>query len=149
MHIHLCVTIGAPVETISNGQTTVTLTQTSEKALATWYKFNVGAKTTVYFDQSAGNSSNGNNSSSNRCHEIRVLDSNTSAQIGCANRVAGHRIQIQLGLNSTQVAIEVIQRSGNRYKRRSVNRATYRGGIIWGRVSAGKADACERGCCEL
>ncbi|PKU21539.1 filamentous haemagglutinin family protein [Telmatospirillum siberiense] len=52
--------ISAPVQTTSDGKTTVTLTQSSAQAVATWYKFNVGRNTTVYFDQSAGNTSNGN-----------------------------------------------------------------------------------------
>lgn len=57
--------ISAPVQTTSTNSsgtttTTVTLTQSSAQAIATWYKFNVGANTTVYFDQSAGTTSNGN-----------------------------------------------------------------------------------------
>jgi filamentous hemagglutinin family protein len=52
--------ISAPVESVSNGQYTETLTQTSQRAIATWQQFNVGKNTTVYFDQSAGNSVNGN-----------------------------------------------------------------------------------------
>ena len=53
--------ISQPSQTTSNGQTTVTLTQTSQRAVATWESFNVGSNTTVYFNQSAGNSSSGNN----------------------------------------------------------------------------------------
>ncbi len=52
--------IGKPVETVDNGQYTETLTQNSDRAIATWQQFNVGKNTTVHFDQSAGNTSNGN-----------------------------------------------------------------------------------------
>lgn len=52
--------ISAPTQTQSGSQTVVTLTQTSQRAIATWQQFNVGANTTVHFDQSAGNSANGN-----------------------------------------------------------------------------------------
>ncbi|MDR3417607.1 MAG: filamentous hemagglutinin N-terminal domain-containing protein, partial [Nevskia sp.] len=61
---NLWTNISQPVETTSssNGTTTYTetLTQTSQRAIATWYKFNVGKNTTVYFNQSAGNTSSGN-----------------------------------------------------------------------------------------
>jgi filamentous hemagglutinin family protein len=53
--------ISAPTQTTSNGQTTVTLTQSAQRAVATWEQFNVGRNTIVDFDQSGGNSSNGNN----------------------------------------------------------------------------------------
>ena len=46
---------------MSNGQTTVTVQQTTQKAILTWTSFNVGASTTLYFDQSAGNQTDGNN----------------------------------------------------------------------------------------
>jgi filamentous hemagglutinin family protein len=49
-----------PSQTTSGGQTIVTLTQSSQRAIATWQQFNVGRDTVVNFDQSAGNSSNGN-----------------------------------------------------------------------------------------
>lgn len=52
--------VSRPVETTSNGQTTVTLTQTEKRAIATWEQFDVGKDTTVYFDQRAGNTTNGN-----------------------------------------------------------------------------------------
>ena len=52
--------ISLPTQTTSNGQTTVTLTQTSQRAIATWEQFNVGKNTTVDFDQSGGNTTNGN-----------------------------------------------------------------------------------------
>lgn len=52
--------ISQPSQTVSGGQTAVTLTQTSQRAIATWGQFNVGRDTTVYFDQRAGNTSNGN-----------------------------------------------------------------------------------------
>ena len=52
--------ISSPTQTTSNGQTTVTLTQTAQRAIATWEQFNVGKNTTVDFDQSAGDSANGN-----------------------------------------------------------------------------------------
>ena len=44
----------APVQTVANGQTTVTVTQTSQQALLNWNTFNVGKNTTLSFDQSAG-----------------------------------------------------------------------------------------------
>ncbi|NVO17601.1 MAG: filamentous hemagglutinin family protein [Rhodoplanes sp.] len=49
-----------PTQTTSAGQTTVTVQQTAQRAIATWQQFNVGKSTTLYFDQSAGNSTNGN-----------------------------------------------------------------------------------------
>ncbi len=51
----------APVQTSSGGQTTVTITQTAQKAVLTWDTFNVGRHTTVDFDQSAGKQANGSN----------------------------------------------------------------------------------------
>ncbi|MEI9916062.1 MAG: filamentous hemagglutinin N-terminal domain-containing protein [Methylovirgula sp.] len=49
-----------PSQNVSDGQTTVTIQQTAQKAILTWSKFNVGQQTTVYFNQSAGNTSTGN-----------------------------------------------------------------------------------------
>ena len=49
-----------PTQSTSNGQTTVTIQQTAQKAILTWDTFNVGKNTEVYFNQSAGNSSSGN-----------------------------------------------------------------------------------------
>ncbi len=43
-----------PVQTAAAGQTTVSITQTSQQALLNWQTFNVGKNTTVNFDQSAG-----------------------------------------------------------------------------------------------
>jgi filamentous hemagglutinin len=43
-----------PTQTTSNGQTNVTVTQTSQQALLNWETFNVGKETTLTFDQSAG-----------------------------------------------------------------------------------------------
>lgn len=58
--INLWQNISQPVPTTANGLTTVTLTQTAERAVATWQQFNVGRNTTVRFDQSAGATSSGN-----------------------------------------------------------------------------------------
>ncbi|WP_003610597.1 filamentous haemagglutinin family protein [Methylosinus trichosporium] len=44
----------------SGGHCTVTVKQTAQRAVATWQQFNVGSNTTVDFDQSGGNSQNGN-----------------------------------------------------------------------------------------
>ncbi|MCK9914327.1 filamentous hemagglutinin family protein [Microbacteriaceae bacterium K1510] len=52
--------ISSPTQTTSGGQTTVTLTQSAKRAIATWQQFNVGKNTTVYFDQRGGNSDTGN-----------------------------------------------------------------------------------------
>jgi filamentous hemagglutinin family protein len=54
--------IGAntPVQTSGGGQTLVTVQQTQQKAIANWSSFNVGQNTTLYFNQSAGNTSAGN-----------------------------------------------------------------------------------------
>ncbi len=49
-----------PVQTSSNGQTTVTITQTGQQALLNWQTFNIGLKTTLQFDQSAGGADVGN-----------------------------------------------------------------------------------------
>ncbi len=51
----------APTQTTAGGQTTVEIKQTDQKAILTWDSFNVGRQTTVYFNQSAGNQSNGDN----------------------------------------------------------------------------------------
>jgi len=45
---------GAPVQTVANGNTTVTIDQTQERALLSWNRFDVGAKTTVQFNQKSG-----------------------------------------------------------------------------------------------
>lgn len=50
-----------PTQTTSNGQTTVQVKQTAQKAILTWNSFNVGRNTTLYFDQSGGNQTNGSN----------------------------------------------------------------------------------------
>ena len=49
-----------PTQSTSNGQTTVTITQTAPKAILTWQTFNVGKNTTADFNQSAG-TQNGTN----------------------------------------------------------------------------------------
>ena len=51
----------APTQSISNGQTTVQVKQTAQKAIVTWSSFNVGTNTTLYFNQSGGNQTNGSN----------------------------------------------------------------------------------------
>src|SRR5271166_4813118 len=50
-----------PTQSASNGQTTVTITQTAPKAILTWKTFNVGKNTTADFDQSAGTQNGTNN----------------------------------------------------------------------------------------
>ena len=50
-----------PTQSTSNGQTTVTITQTAPKAILTWQTFNVGKNTTADFDQSAGTQNGTNN----------------------------------------------------------------------------------------
>jgi filamentous hemagglutinin family protein len=50
-----------PTQTVSNGQTTVQVKQTAQKAILTWSSFNVGSNTTLYFNQSGGNQTNGSN----------------------------------------------------------------------------------------
>lgn len=51
----------APTQSVSNGQTTVQVKQTAQKAILTWNSFNVGSSTTLYFNQSGGNQTNGSN----------------------------------------------------------------------------------------
>lgn len=48
-----------PTQTTANGQTTVTITQTQQKAIANWSSFNIAQNTTVHFDQTAGINSTG------------------------------------------------------------------------------------------
>ena len=43
-----------PTQSVSSGQTTVTVQQTAQQALLNWQTFNIGANTTLSFDQSAG-----------------------------------------------------------------------------------------------
>ncbi|MDR3493346.1 MAG: filamentous hemagglutinin family protein [Ancalomicrobiaceae bacterium] len=57
---NLWVNANAPTQSQNNGQTTVTVTQTAQRAIATWQQFNVGKTTTLHFDQTGGNSTNGN-----------------------------------------------------------------------------------------
>jgi filamentous hemagglutinin family protein len=58
---NLWVNANLPTQSATGGQTTVTVQQTAQRAIMTWQQFNVGANTTLYFDQSAGNSAaNGN-----------------------------------------------------------------------------------------
>ena len=45
-----------PVQTESNGQTNVTITQNQQQAYLNWQSFNIGKNTNLYFDQSAGGS---------------------------------------------------------------------------------------------
>src|SRR3984885_12643435 len=51
-----------PTQSTANGQTTVTIQQTAQKAILTWNSFNVGKNTEVYFNQSAGTAADGSNS---------------------------------------------------------------------------------------
>jgi filamentous hemagglutinin family protein len=57
---NLWVNANLPTQSTGNGQTTVTIKQTAQRALMTWQQFNVGRNTTVDFDQSGGNSATGN-----------------------------------------------------------------------------------------
>lgn len=58
---NLWINAKAPTQTTNGGQTTVTIQQTDQRAVLTWQQFNVGKNTVVDFDQSGGNSANGNN----------------------------------------------------------------------------------------
>ncbi|HET7332469.1 filamentous haemagglutinin family protein [Dyella sp.] len=61
-----------PTQATANGQTTVQVKQTAQKAILTWNSFNVGRNTTLYFNQSGGNQTNG--SSNNWIALNRVVD---------------------------------------------------------------------------
>ncbi|GAA0916124.1 hypothetical protein GCM10009552_34300 [Rothia nasimurium] len=50
-----------PTDTVAAGKHTVEVKQTDKKAILTWDSFNVGRNTTLYFNQSAGNQSDGKN----------------------------------------------------------------------------------------
>ncbi|PTQ87380.1 filamentous haemagglutinin family protein [Agitococcus lubricus] len=50
-----------PTQTTVNGQTTVNIQQTAAKAILTWDSFNVGAQTTLNFDQKLGTQTDGKN----------------------------------------------------------------------------------------
>ncbi|URX61998.1 filamentous hemagglutinin family protein [Luteibacter anthropi] len=50
-----------PTDTVAGGKHTVEVKQTDKKAILTWDNFNVGRNTTLYFNQSAGNQSDGKN----------------------------------------------------------------------------------------
>lgn len=61
---YACTWINAelPTQTVADdGSVTVTVEQTASQAIMTWDSFNVGRNTTLYFDQSAGNQSDGSN----------------------------------------------------------------------------------------
>ena len=45
---------GAPVQSTADGRTNVSITQTQDRALLTWNRFDVGANTTLQFVQQAG-----------------------------------------------------------------------------------------------
>jgi filamentous hemagglutinin family protein len=49
-----------PTQSNADGKTTVTVSQTAQRAVMTWQQFNVGRNTVVNFDQSGGDSANGN-----------------------------------------------------------------------------------------
>jgi filamentous hemagglutinin family protein len=51
----------APTSGSSGGKTTVTVTQTAQKAILTWDSFNISKNTTLSFDQSAGTQASGSN----------------------------------------------------------------------------------------
>ncbi|MGO4702976.1 filamentous haemagglutinin family protein [Dyella sp. 2RAB6] len=51
----------APVQSAAGGKTTVEVKQTASKAILSWDSFNIGRNTTLYFNQSGGNQSNGGN----------------------------------------------------------------------------------------
>lgn len=51
----------APTQSVANGQTTVEIKQNASKAILTWESFNVGRHTTVHFDQTGGNQTDGSN----------------------------------------------------------------------------------------
>lgn len=58
---NLWVNAKAPAQsTTSDGKTLVTIEQTAQRAIMTWQQYNVGRDTTLYYNQSAGNSANGN-----------------------------------------------------------------------------------------
>src|SRR5262249_43456554 len=50
-----------PTETVNDGRSTVTIRQTAQRSILTWQKFDVGRNTTLAFDQSGGDSVDGNN----------------------------------------------------------------------------------------
>jgi filamentous hemagglutinin len=52
--------LNGPTQSQDGSQTTVTVKQTASSAIAYWSKFNVGRNTTLYFDQSGGNTASGN-----------------------------------------------------------------------------------------
>jgi filamentous hemagglutinin len=49
----------APVQTVGKSRTHVTIKQNTEQALLEWQSFNVGSKTTLTFDQTAGGADSG------------------------------------------------------------------------------------------
>ncbi len=57
---NLWVNASAPTQSSSGGQTIVTVQQNSQRAIMTWQQFNVGRNTLLNFDQSGGDSANGN-----------------------------------------------------------------------------------------
>ncbi len=57
---NLWVNAKAPTQSTSNGQTTVTVEQTAQRAIMTWQQYNIGKDTTLHYDQRGGNSANGN-----------------------------------------------------------------------------------------
>ncbi len=56
----LWINASQPKQTVDGSKINVTIEQQAQKAILTWQQFNVGKNTTVYFDQSKGNTSSGN-----------------------------------------------------------------------------------------
>ncbi|MFC5741285.1 filamentous haemagglutinin family protein [Dyella tabacisoli] len=50
-----------PTQSVANGQSTVEVKQTAQKAILTWDSFNIGRNTTLYFNQSGGAQNDGSN----------------------------------------------------------------------------------------
>ena len=81
--------VGALSQSIdgSNGQTTVTITQTQQTALLNWTTFNIGKNTTLDFDQSAGGANVGNWIAVNRIYDPSLAPSQILGSIVAPGQV--------------------------------------------------------------
>ena len=76
-----------PVQTVSAGKTSVTVTQIAQQALLTWQTFNVGKNTTLTFDQSAGDGSVGEWIAFNKVNDPTGVPSQILGSIQAAGQV--------------------------------------------------------------
>src|SRR5947209_3690340 len=80
--------IGANLpQAVASGQYQVTVTQTTPQAILSWQTFNVGAKTSLTFDQSAGGSAASGWTALNRVRDPQARPSQILGSIKAQGKV--------------------------------------------------------------